>query len=227
MDPKASANLFYAKLLAVLGWDSLPLSEVAQRVQVSAFPDAYARWEQPANEVVGAVAGIGCTGGGPGGAVNLPANPQAQVVVQRALSQIGVPYVWAGGNAKGPTSGGFDCSGLMVFAFAGIGVNVPHQTQSIWAAFQPAITDRNQAQPGDMLLFTSNSQATGIHHVGLYLGDGRMVHAPETGETVKIADNIWASSYWSAQFIGAVRPCLRQTRAPRPYGGPGLGPHHM
>lgn len=65
MDPKASAALFYRALLTVPDWESMPLTVAAQRVQISAFPDAYAKWELPANEVVGAVAGIVCTGGGP------------------------------------------------------------------------------------------------------------------------------------------------------------------
>lgn len=203
MDAKASAKLFYDKLLALPGWDSMPLAEAAQSVQISAFPDAYARWEQPANEVVGSVAGITCTGGT--GVGELPTNPLAKTVVQRALSQTGVPYVWGGGNAKGPTGGGFDCSGLMVYAFAGIAVNVPHQTQAIWAAFQPAITDPASVQPGDMVLFSDNARPNGIHHVGLYLGDGKMVHAPETGSTVKVAADIWSNPYWKAEFIGAVR----------------------
>jgi cell wall-associated NlpC family hydrolase len=203
MNANASAKLFYEKLLALPGWESMPLTEAAQSVQVSALPDAYARWEEPANAVVGSVAGIVCTGA-PGNGVLAP-NPQAQIVIDRAMSQQGQPYVWAGGNAKGPTLGGFDCSGLMVYAFAGAGVNVPHQTQSIWSAFQPAITDPTQVQPGDMVLFSSNGQANGIHHVGLYLGDGRMVHAPETGDVVKVADDIWNAPYWKREFIGAVR----------------------
>ena len=204
MDAKTSARLFYERLLVLDGWESMPLAEAAQSVQISAFPDAYAKWEQPANEVVGSVAGIACSGG-PGGSTVLPSNPMAQPVIDRALSQLGVKYVWGGGNANGPTAGGFDCSGLMVFAFAGIGVNVPHQTQAIWSAFQPAIIDPAQVQAGDMILLSSNGRPTGIHHVGLYLGDGRAVHAPETGSTVEIVEDIWGSPYWTGEFIGAVR----------------------
>jgi hypothetical protein len=62
-----------------------------------------------------------------------------------------------------------------------------------------------QVQPGDMVLFSSNGQANGIHHVGVYLGDGRMVHAPETGDIVKVADDIWNAPYRKREFIGAVR----------------------
>lgn len=205
MDAATSARLFYERLLRLPGWESMPLTQAAQRVQVSAFPDAYAKWEQPANEVVGSVAGIVCTGR-PGDPSVLTPSPLAQAVIDRALSQIGVDYVWGGGNANGPTSGGFDCSGLMVYAWAGIGVQVPHQTQAIWAAFQPAVTDPAQVQPGDMILLSSNGRPNGIHHVGLYLGAGRVVHAPQTGSTVRVVEGIWESLYWSREFIGAVRP---------------------
>jgi len=111
----------------------------------------------------------------------------------------------------------------MVFAFAGIGVSVPHQTQAIWTAFAPPITDRRLLQPGDMLLFSDNGQPSGIHHVGLYLGGGqggggRMVHAPRTGVPVTVVDNVWQSSYYARQFIGAVRavPAAAPTTVPAP-----------
>lgn len=204
MNAGESAKLFYTALLAVPGWEDLPLAVAAQRVQVSAFPDAYAKWEDEAEQVVGSVAGIACTGG-PGGSGQLPPNPLAQPLIDRAMSQVGVTYVWGGGDADGPTKGGFDCSGLMVYAFAGIGVSVPHQTQAIWAAFQPAIRDRAQVQPGDMILLSSTGQPTGIDHVGLYLGGGRVLHAPETGSTVTVVEDVWNSPYWSSRFIGAVR----------------------
>jgi cell wall-associated NlpC family hydrolase len=110
----------------------------------------------------------------------------------------------------------------MVFAFAGIGVSVPHQTQAIWQAFTPPITDRRLLQPGDMLLFSDNGQPSGIHHVGLYLGGaggaGRMVHAPRTGVPVTVVDDVWQSSYYARQFIGAVRavPAAASTTVPAP-----------
>ncbi|MGD9526393.1 MAG: C40 family peptidase [Dehalococcoidia bacterium] len=203
MDPKASAKLFYEKLLALADWASMPVAAAAQAVQVSAFPDAYAKWESAANEVVGAALGIVCTPGAVGG-------PDDQLVLDRALSQLGVPYSWAGGNADGPTKGttgrlGFDCSGLMVYAFAGADVTVPHQSRAIWDAFAPPITARSELHPGDMVFFSDNGGPSGIHHVGLYLGDNRMVHAPRTGDVVKIVEDMWASPHWSGQFIGGVR----------------------
>jgi hypothetical protein len=202
MDPKTSARLFYEALVKVAGWETMPLTQAAQSVQIGAFPDAYTKWEDEASTVVGSIAGITCTTTG----VDLPANPAARDVIVRAMSQIGVPYMWGGGDANGPTGGGFDCSGLMVYGFAGIGITVPHQTQAIWNTFQPAITDPGITQPGDMLLFSSNGQPSGIHHVGLYLGEGKMLHAPETGSAVQVIDGVWTTPYWTGQFIGAVRP---------------------
>lgn len=216
MQPKESAKLFYRRLLAIKGWEQLPLTVAAQRVQISAFPDAYAQWEAKANQVVGAVTGVVCppagTPGTPGGTPEMP-DQLASAVIARATSQIGVPYAWGGGNANGPSRGtsvdagkvGFDCSGLMVYAFAGSGITVPHQTQAIWAQFAPPITDRAQLRPGDMILLSSNGRPGGIHHVGLYLGDDRVLHAPESGTTVRIEDNIWQRPLWNREFIGAVR----------------------
>jgi cell wall-associated NlpC family hydrolase len=234
MDPRGAARLFYQRLVAVPGWEGLPLTVAAQRVQASAFPDAYARWEQPANAVIGSVRGITCGPGAvvgqPGQRVVLPGNPRAEVVVNAALAQVGVPYAWGGGDAHGPTRGisdgggaadragdrnkvGFDCSGLALFAYAQIGVAVPHQTQAILAAFQPAITDHAAVQPGDLILLSDNGRASGTHHVAIYLGDGRVVEAPQSGQVVRVTTGIWQSPYWSGQFIGAVRPGVTIARS--------------
>jgi hypothetical protein len=87
MDPKASAKLFYARLLAIQGWQQLPLTVAAQRVQISALPDAYAKWEAKANQLVGAALGIICqpSPGMPG--QPLPADPLAAQVIARAMAQ--------------------------------------------------------------------------------------------------------------------------------------------
>lgn len=234
MDPKTSARLFYQRLVALRGWEGMPLTVAAQRVQASAFPDAYARWEQPANAVVGSVQGIACGPGvgvgPPGQRVSLPGNPRAEAVINAALAQVGVPYAWGGGDAHGPTRGisdgggaadragdrykvGFDCSGLALYAYAQIGVSVPHQTQAIWSAFQPAITDPAAVQPGDLILLSDNGQGSGAHHVAIYLGGGRVVEAPQSGQVVRVTSDIWHSPYWSRQFLGAVRPGVTIARS--------------
>lgn len=215
-DPTYAVNKFYDILLTVPNWQGLSPGAAAQAVERSAFPDRYNKHEQTAREILGAVRGVACPTGlaADGRRVSLPSNPRAETVINAALSQLGVPYAWAGGTATGPSRGtgrdagvvGFDCSGLALYAYAQIGVAVPHQTQAIWRVFQPAVRDPPQVQPGDLILLSNNSQPAGIHHVAIYLGDGKVVHAPESGDVIKISENIWQSPYWSREFIGAVRP---------------------
>ncbi|WP_236787933.1 C40 family peptidase [Amycolatopsis sp. GM8] len=218
-DPAYAAAMFYAALTAVPDWQGIPPGNAAQAVERSALPDQYAKFEDDARQVVGALSGTACatwkqgsgsTGGSSGGG-----SARAQKVIAAAMSQRGVPYAWAGGTAQGPSPGtgadagvvGFDCSGLALYAYAQVGISVPHQTQAIWATFQPAVTDPGGVQPGDLILLSSNGTPGGIHHVGIYLGNGQVVHSPESGDVVKVTDNIWApGSYWARQFIGAVRP---------------------
>lgn len=120
-----------------------------------------------------------------------------EIVVDRAMSQLGVTYAWGGGDEDGPTRGirdggvadsygdfdkvGFDCSGLMVYAFAGVGVSLPHYSGYQYnAGTRVPVGDRER---GDMLFWGPN----GSQHVALYLGDGKMVEAPESGDVVKVS----------------------------------------
>jgi peptidoglycan DL-endopeptidase CwlO len=112
----------------------------------------------------------------------------AQVAVDTALAQQGKPYVWA---AAGP--GSFDCSGLMQFAYAAAGVSLPHSSRMQSGMGQPV--SRDQLQPGDLVFFYSP-----VSHVGMYIGNGQMVHAPTSGDVVKIA-SIDAMGY----YAGATR----------------------
>ncbi len=120
-----------------------------------------------------------------------------ETVVDRAMSQLGVTYAWGGGDEDGPSKGihdggvadsygdynkvGFDCSGLMLYAFAGVGISLPH-----YSGYQYTMGTRvkvAQRERGDMLFWGSN----GSEHVALYLGDGKMIEAPESGDVVKIS----------------------------------------
>jgi peptidoglycan DL-endopeptidase CwlO len=108
---------------------------------------------------------------------NVPAaSPAASIAVQAALSQIGVPYSFA--TAKPGVS--FDCSGLTAWAWAQAGVGMPHYSYDQAGMF-PRVS-RDQLQPGD-LVFTS-----GLGHVGIYIGNGQYVHAPRTGDVVKVSN---------------------------------------
>ena len=108
-----------------------------------------------------------------GSAPSIPTSPGAAAAVRLALAQLGKPYVWA---ADGPNS--FDCSGLMLFAWRAGGANLPHSSRA-----QFATTTRvsiSQIRPGDLVFF-----GRPIHHVGMYVGDGKMVEASRSGRPVK------------------------------------------
>ncbi|MEJ3651795.1 NlpC/P60 family protein [Actinomycetes bacterium KLBMP 9759] len=117
-----------------------------------------------------------------------------QRVIDRAMSQLGVQYVWGGGTGRGPTTGipdglgsplnrvGFDCSGLMLYAFGGAGVSLPRVSRNQFNAGQKVpISD---LRPGDMV-FYKNGDAP-IHHVAMFIGGGKMIEAPYTGASVRV-----------------------------------------
>jgi peptidoglycan DL-endopeptidase CwlO len=111
-------------------------------------------------------------------------------VVGVALSQLGTPYVWAGS-----APGGFDCSGLVMWAYSQVGVSLPHSSYAQYGAGVPV--SRDQLQPGDLVFFD------GLGHVGIYIGGDQFVHAPHTGDVVKISS--LSESWYSATFVGARR----------------------
>lgn len=122
---------------------------------------------------------------------------KVETVIARAMGQLGVPYAWGGGNANGPTKGirdggvadshgdynkiGFDCSGLTLYAYAAVGIDLPHYTgyQYQRGKHYPA----SQMKRGDLLFWGPN----GHGHVAIYLGDGKMIEAPQSGSVVKIS----------------------------------------
>ena len=106
-------------------------------------------------------------------------------VVESAVRYLGLPYVWGGGNTNGPSGGGFDCSGLTSFAIhAATGITLPRTSETQWNIGQEIPVD--QARPGDLLF--GNWQSDGPGHVAVYIGNGQMIHAPTTGDVVRVAD---------------------------------------
>ncbi|MBO0871964.1 MAG: C40 family peptidase [Pseudonocardia sp.] len=193
MDPVTSAKLFFLAMIHdVPNWATLPLTVVAHRVQRNAYPDAYAQFEHAAEQVVGAVKGIACT--------DQPGTKKTKVATETALAQVGKPYQW---GAAGPDA--FDCSGLTMFSWAKAGVQLPRTSAGQYRGGGARVA-RTQLRPGDVLFFSSNGSPSGIHHVGMYLGGGDMVHAPHTGATVSVVRNVFADPYYASQYIGAVRP---------------------
>jgi cell wall-associated NlpC family hydrolase len=106
------------------------------------------------------------------------------------MSQMNTPYVWGGA-----APGGFDCSGLVMWAYAQVGVSLPHSSYSQYNYGVPV--SRDQLQPGDLVFFD------GLGHVGIYIGGGQFVHAPHTGDVVKISS--LSEDWYSQEYVGARR----------------------
>ncbi|MBB2992536.1 cell wall-associated NlpC family hydrolase [Mycolicibacterium iranicum] len=111
----------------------------------------------------------------PPGDIAAPGSPAATTVIQAALSRIGSPYSWGG---SGPSA--FDCSGLVMWSFQQAGISLPHSSQALARGGQSVSMD--QMQPGDLVTYYSDAS-----HVGIYIGDGMMVHASTYGTPVRVA----------------------------------------
>ncbi|KAA5826497.1 C40 family peptidase [Saccharopolyspora hirsuta] len=180
-DVDYAINKFYDVLLEVPGWEEMRPGTAAQKVERSAFPLRYHKWEAMAAHLVsteGDVAGIS-------GCEDLPsAGVLAEQALKYAHAQLGKPYVW---GAAGPDT--FDCSGLTQQAWKAAGVDIPKYSQTQY--FQGGVhVPLNQAQPGDLVFWGSGRDPKGIHHVALYLGDEQVLHAPQPGESVEV-EKLW------------------------------------
>ena len=109
-----------------------------------------------------------------------------------AMQYLGVPYVWGGESPSG-----FDCSGLVAYVYAQVGVHLGHNTVAQWDYPDAVSVPRNQLEPGDLVFFY------GLGHVGIYVGGGQFIHAPHTGSVVRI-DSLSGGGYSSA-YVGAKR----------------------
>jgi hypothetical protein len=125
-----------------------------------------------------------------------PGTPTGQAAVAIAMNYLGVPYKWGGAV---PATG-FDCSGLVRFVYAQLGINLVHYAASQFAAF-PKLSPA-QLQPGDLVFFEPKLDGPG--HVGLYIGNDQMIEAPHTGAVVRVASVSGAAAQLG--FLGAVRP---------------------
>ncbi|MFH9958971.1 NlpC/P60 family protein [Streptomyces roseolus] len=140
----------------------------------------------------------------------------ARTVIEAALAQEGTPYSWGGGNANGPSTGiccspsgksgtrirGFDCSGLALYAYAQVGINLPRTAaaQAGEGRRIPASAGVGALKPGDLVFFAYNpGNDSTIHHVGIYLGNGQMINAPRPGTNVR------TEALWDDGFAGGAR----------------------
>jgi cell wall-associated NlpC family hydrolase len=116
-----------------------------------------------------------------------------------ALKEVGVPYRWGGASPAG-----FDCSGLVYWSYGRLGIRLPHSSYALYD--QGRLVARSRMKAGDLLFFS------GLGHVGIYIGRGRMVHAPHSGSRVQVV-SLGGSSY-EARLVGVRRVVSAIRRAP-------------
>jgi len=224
MDPIYSSTKFYQHLLAVPGWQTMTVAQAAQAVERSALPDAYSQWEPDATQLVGAITGMAdpsgaapvlCGGGGAGGPVSLPSGwslpadtpPAAATAIMWALGQLGTPYSF-GGDCTDAHSGNpahqCDCSSLVQQAYKAAGITLPRTTTEQFHA-GTAVTGPDQLQPGDLIFVPGAAPGTmdAPGHVGVYLGSGLVLAAPQSGDVVRITN---VGPYWADNLAGIRRP---------------------
>ncbi|MDP4146405.1 MAG: SH3 domain-containing C40 family peptidase [Bacillota bacterium] len=119
------------------------------------------------------------------------------IVINTAKSLVGTPYVWGG---KSLQDGGFDCSGFTQYSYRAAGYDLNRVSRD--QATQGVAVSMGNLQPGDLVFFSLAGDGR-ISHVGIYLGGGKMIHSPKTGDTVKITDI--TTSFWQTRFITARR----------------------
>jgi peptidoglycan DL-endopeptidase CwlO len=134
------------------------------------------------------VSGVGVAASTPEGSTVAPPG-QYGGVVGIAMRYLGVPYRWGGASPSG-----FDCSGFVMYVFAKVGVSLPHSTYALWNVGYAV--SRDQLQPGDLVFFN------GLGHMGIYIGGNQMIHAPHTGDVVKISS---MSGWYASTYVGARR----------------------
>ena len=211
MTPGVAAQKFFRALLKVGGWQNMAPTVAAQTVQQSRFPDAYTAfvaqatvfYRQHLHEVLAssgqsapppAASDDGgrdaCTVArdpGEQAPTNLGPGTAAGVAAARAAEkELGLPYVWGGGTINGPTGGGFDCSGLVLFAIyqgSGHRIVLPHLTYD--QVHYGRSVPRNAVQPGDMLFLNPDSRGPG--HVALIINPTTIIEAPDFGIPVKLS----------------------------------------
>jgi len=163
-------------------------SEIATlQAQERARQAELARQAQAAQQSASTAAIVQAVGGG--GITTAPP-PTHGGVVGYAESQLGKPYVWGGASP----STGFDCSGLVMWSFAQIGVSLPHNAAAQYGYGSPV--SRSDLQPGDLVFFD------GLGHVGIYVGGNTFIHAPHTGDVVKYSS---LTGWYASTYVGARR----------------------
>jgi cell wall-associated NlpC family hydrolase len=182
----AQAKADRAATEAQQAFDDIAAQQKSLESQIAEYQRQYTALSAPQRQQVARTHG-GDAEPVPGGVI--APSQAAQAAVNTALAQVGDPYVW---GASGPDA--FDCSGLMQYAYSAAGVSLPHSSSSQSRLGAPV--SRSELQPGDLVFFYSP-----VSHVGMYIGNGQMVHAATSGTPVQVVDLDSVGSYNSARRI--------------------------
>lgn len=208
----ARSTTFYATLVKVPNWQTIPLTQAAQAVQKSGTPDAYAQWEPFATKIVAAF-----TAKAAACSTVVPPSGLGGAILAQAQQWIGMAYQYGGGDQNGPSVGtnsngsgkpGFDCSGLTVWAVyqATNGtVLLPRTAATQFQDRRWKHVPYDQLQVGDLVFWPGSSGTTSApSHVGIYAGDQRFFNAPFTGANLRL-DSMAPGTYLYKTFIAGAR----------------------
>jgi cell wall-associated NlpC family hydrolase len=200
MNVTTSADLFYARLVRVPNWQKIPLTVAAQAVQGSATPDAYARWELLAEQLVSQLADVQATCIADVVVSNVTG--RARVVIDAVERNLGTLYQLNGDCSDSHSSDmtrHCDCSSLVKTAWAAANVTLPRTSEDQYLA--TTRISRAELQPGDLVFYNAGQDGRpGLPgHVALYLGGGKIIEAPQSGQVVSIRP------LYSGGWLGAGR----------------------
>src|SRR4051812_46291570 len=191
---KAQTKADEAAATAKKTLDAITTKQSQLQSQISDYQKQYAALTAPQQQAVsritaGRAVAAASAAAAPVAAPVAASSQAAAIAVQTALAQVGKPYVW---GASGP--GSFDCSGLMMYSYAAAGVALPHSSSGQSTMGTPV--SRSALQPGDLVFFYSP-----VSHVGMYIGNGQMVHASTSGTPVQVVSLDSMPDYNSARRI--------------------------
>ena len=181
--------------------------QAAQEAAAKAAADKAAAEKAAAPAVKAPTIAKVSSGGSPAATAGAGSSSKAETAIAAARRYLGTIYSWGGGSLSGPSMGwgvnagilGFDCSGLTRYAYAQAGVSIPRNSSAQYRAL-PKVS-RADLQRGDLVFWAlDTSNPATIHHVAIYLGDGQILEAPESGKTIRVTSMRWGG------YIGAVRP---------------------